>query len=72
MSLIEHLEELRHRLIVVALAIGVAGVVGFFLADPLLGLLRQPLPARGAELIQLTVGEAFGVRIQLADRKSVV
>lgn len=66
MSLLEHLEELRSRIIVIALAIGVAGVAGFFLADPIIVLLRTPLPEDGAELIQTTVGEAFGVRIQLA------
>ncbi len=66
MSLLEHLEELRGRIIVVAVAIGVAAVAGFFLADPIIELLRVPLPADGAELIQTTVGEAFGVRIQLA------
>lgn len=65
MSLIEHLEELRRRLIVVAIAIAIGGVVGFFLADPIVTLLRQPLP-EGAELIQTTVGEAFGVQIQIA------
>ena len=66
MSLLEHLEELRSRIIVVALAIGVAAVAGFYLADPIIALLRVPLPEDGAELIQTTVGEAFGVRIQLA------
>ena len=66
MSLLEHLEELRSRIIVIALAIGVACVAGFFLADPIIVLLRTPLPEDGAELIQTTVGEAFGVRIQLA------
>jgi len=66
MSLIEHLEELRRRLIIVAVAIAACGVVGFFLADPIITLLRAPLPEGGAELIQTTVGEAFGVRIQLA------
>jgi sec-independent protein translocase protein TatC len=66
MSLLEHLEELRTRIIVIALAIAVAGVAGFFLADPIITLLRAPLPERGAELIQTSVGEAFGVRIQLA------
>lgn len=65
MSLIEHLEELRSRIIVVAVAIGVAAVAGFFLADPIIVLLRSPLPD-GAELIQTGVGEAFGVRVQLA------
>lgn len=66
MSLLEHLDELRSRIIVIALAIGVAAVGGFFLADSIITLLRTPLPDGGAELIQTTVGEAFGVRIQLA------
>jgi sec-independent protein translocase protein TatC len=66
MSLLEHLEELRSRIIVIAIAIGVAAVAGFFLADSIITLLRQPLPEGGAELIQTTVGEAFGVRVQLA------
>ena len=65
MSLLEHLEELRHRIIVVAVAILVAAVAGFYLADPIIVLLRAPLPD-GADLIQTGVGEAFGVRIQLA------
>jgi sec-independent protein translocase protein TatC len=66
MSLLEHLEELRSRIIIVAIAILLAGVAGFFLAEPLITLLRAPLPERGAELIQTSVGEAFGVRMQLA------
>jgi sec-independent protein translocase protein TatC len=65
MSLLEHLEELRSRIIVVALAIAVAGVVGFIVSDPLIALLMQPLPD-DAELIQTEIGEAFGVRLQLA------
>ena len=66
MSLLEHLEELRRRIIIIAIAIALAAIAGFFLADPIITLLREPLPEQGAELIQTTVGEAFGVRIQLA------
>jgi sec-independent protein translocase protein TatC len=66
MSLLEHLEELRSRIIVIAVAILVAAVAGFILAEPLITLLRAPLPEKGAELIQTSVGEAFGVRMQLA------
>jgi sec-independent protein translocase protein TatC len=65
MSLLEHLEELRRRIIVVAVAVLLAAIGGFFLADPIIVVLRSPLP-EGAELIQTGVGEAFGVRIQLA------
>lgn len=66
MSLLEHLEELRRRVIIIAVAIAIAAVAGFFLADPIIALLRAPLPDDGAELIQLTVGEAFGIRLQIA------
>jgi sec-independent protein translocase protein TatC len=66
MSLLEHLEELRSRIIVIAIAVGLAAVAGFFLADPIIALLRVPLDDSGAELIQTGVGEAFGVTVQLA------
>ena len=66
MSLVEHLDELRSRIIVVAVAIGLGAVAGFFLFEPIIALLRQPLPEGGAELIQTTVAEAFGVQLQLA------
>ena len=66
MSLLEHLEELRSRIIVIAIAVLVAAIVGFFLADPIITALRAPLDESGAELIQTNVGEAFSVRLQLA------
>jgi sec-independent protein translocase protein TatC len=66
MSLLEHLEELRRRIIVIALAVLATSVAGFFLAEPIIVLLRAPLPAQGAELIQFSVTEAFGVQMQLA------
>jgi sec-independent protein translocase protein TatC len=66
MSLLEHLEELRSRIIVIAIAVALAAVAGFFLADPIIALLRVPLDESGAELIQTGVGEAFGVTMQLA------
>ena len=43
MSLLEHLEELRSRIIVIAIAVALAAVAGFFLADPIIALLRAPL-----------------------------
>lgn len=66
MSLVEHLDELRRRIIVVAVAIGLGAIVGFFMADPIIVLLRDVLPEDQAALIQTTVGEAFGVVLQLA------
>jgi sec-independent protein translocase protein TatC len=65
MTLVEHLDELRRRIIVAALAIGVAAIAGFYVAEPVLGLLQAALP-EGTELIQLRVIEGLGVRLRLA------
>jgi sec-independent protein translocase protein TatC len=65
MSLVEHLEELRGRIIVIAVAVGLGAAAGFFIADPVIRLLQGALP-EGAQLIQTTVGEAFGAQLQLA------
>ena len=66
MSLVEHLEELRSRIIVVAVSIVIAGIVGFYLSDPILELLRLPLPDGEYTLIQLTIGESLAVRLRIA------
>lgn len=65
MSLVEHLDELRRRIIVVALAVAVAAVAGFFVAEPALSLLLGALPDN-TEVVQLRVLEGLGVRIRLA------
>ena len=65
MSLLEHLEELRSRIIVAAVAVAVASVAGFFLSIPIIELLRAALP-EGVDLIQLRVGEALAVRLRVA------
>jgi sec-independent protein translocase protein TatC len=65
MTLIEHLDELRRRIIVVAIAIAVGAVAGFFVAEPVLGLLQDALPD-DTELIQLRVLEGLGVRLRLS------
>jgi sec-independent protein translocase protein TatC len=66
MSLIEHLEELRSRIIVVVISVVLAGIIGFFVAEPILELLRVPLPEGDYRLIQLTIGEALAVRLRIA------
>jgi sec-independent protein translocase protein TatC len=43
MTFVEHLEELRHRLIVCVVAITLGSVVGWFLAKPVIGLLVAPV-----------------------------
>ena len=42
MSLIEHLSELRHRLVVSVAAVTVGAIVGWFLYRPVLRLLLDP------------------------------
>lgn len=65
MTLVEHLDELRRRVIVVAIAIAVGAAAGFFVAVPVIGLLQAALP-EGTELIQLRVVEGLGVRLRVA------
>jgi len=44
MSLVDHLAELRHRLIVVVAAVIIGGIVGFIFSTQAIDLLRAPLP----------------------------
>jgi sec-independent protein translocase protein TatC len=66
MSLLEHLEELRSRIIVIAITIVLAGIVGFFLSEPIITLLRGALPEGKRTLIQISVGESLAVRLRVA------
>jgi sec-independent protein translocase protein TatC len=66
MSLIEHLEELRHRLIVVVIAIVVAAVVGFFFSGTVLDLLRAPLPDKYQTIYFTGPADPFGVEVKIA------
>ena len=66
MSLLEHLEELRGRIIVVAITIVLAGIVGFFLSEPIIAILRAALPEGKQTLIQISVGESLAVRLRVA------
>ena len=66
MSLIEHLEELRGRIVVIVVAVVLTGIIGFFLADPIIEILRAALPAGQDRLIQISVGELLAVRLSVA------
>jgi sec-independent protein translocase protein TatC len=54
MTLVEHLEELRRRLIISLIAVAVCTTVAFIFWDPIFGFLLTPLPAISGnpELIQ--------------------
>ena len=69
MPLIEHLLELRKRLMVSAVAILVGGIAGWFISDWVLALLTDPLQSQGKELAKInfpSVTGAFDVRFEIA------
>jgi sec-independent protein translocase protein TatC len=66
MSLIEHLEELRRRLIVVVISILVAAIAGFVVSRPVLNLLRAPLPDQYQTLYFTGPADAFGAQLKIA------
>ena len=66
MSLIEHLEELRRRVIIVVIAVVVAAVVGFVFSGAVLDLLRVPLPSEYDTIYFTGPADAFGVQVKIA------
>jgi sec-independent protein translocase protein TatC len=66
MTLIEHLEELRRRLIVIVIAILVAAIAAFVVSRPVLDLLRAPLPHSYQTLYFTGPADAFGVQVKIA------
>lgn len=68
MSLIEHLTELRRRLIIAVIAVAVGAVIAFVLYDWILGLLIQPYQqATGLKKLQaLDPLEGFATRLKIA------
>lgn len=71
MPLREHLRELRRRLILSGVAILVAGIVGWFVYDPLLTALNEPLKAASARghlamMNYAQIGAAFNLKIRIS------
>ncbi|MEO0077981.1 MAG: twin-arginine translocase subunit TatC [candidate division WOR-3 bacterium] len=62
MTFLDHLEELRKRVLYSAVALGVAAVVGFFFSQRITDLLTRPVP----ELVFLAPAEAFVVQLKVA------
>jgi sec-independent protein translocase protein TatC len=63
-SVVEHLDELRHRLIAAALVVGVAFALAFWQNHLILDLANAPLP-HGREPITLGVSEPFMTTVKL-------
>jgi sec-independent protein translocase protein TatC len=67
MTFVEHLQELRVRLIISILAIAVGSVAGWFLAPHILDLLVAPIRHYfGKNLVTPTIYGAFTVQLKLA------
>jgi sec-independent protein translocase protein TatC len=65
MSLLEHLEELRRRLIIAIATVAIGAIIGFFLSEPALQVLRAPLPAQYDRLFFMDVTEIFELRLKI-------
>ena len=66
MTLLEHLEELRGRIIVIAVTIVLGGIAGFLVSEPIIAILRAALPEGQDTLIQISVAESLAVRLRVA------
>lgn len=67
MTAIEHLEELRRRLIVCLVAVALGTVVGFLLSEPLLGLLIDLIAGVPGVTVQaIEVAEKFATSLRLS------
>jgi sec-independent protein translocase protein TatC len=66
MTLVDHLSELRSRLIKCVLTIVIGGAVGFVFAPNIRRLLVSPLPEGHQTLIVLGPGDGFAITLRIA------
>ena len=64
MSLVDHLAELRNRIVWSIIGIGVGSIVGFALGEQLIAFLSAPLPVE--TLYTTGIGDAFAIRFRIA------
>jgi sec-independent protein translocase protein TatC len=66
MSLVDHLSELRTRIIRSILSVVIGAAIGFYFAPAIQRVLTAPLPASALPLQTLGPGDAFGITLQIA------
>jgi sec-independent protein translocase protein TatC len=65
-TLVEHLEELRGRIMVSLAAVAVATAVAFVFHDRILDLLARPLPAAHRHVVAFGIAEPFSVSVAVS------
>ena len=66
MTLVDHLTELRTRIVRSILAVIAGSVIGFVIAPTIRQVLVAPLPASALPLQVLGPGDAFGIQLRIA------
>jgi sec-independent protein translocase protein TatC len=66
MSFLEHLDELRKRIVHIAVYIGIGLVVGWFFKDPILAFLKRPLTQIGVDINYPKITDPFTVSMKIA------
>lgn len=75
MSFLEHMEELRHRLLVALIALGIGFIVSYFFSAQIFDVLLRPLKTglpQGSSLIFTGVTEAFMTYVKVAFLSGIV
>ena len=70
MSFLDHLQELRQRLFVSLIAVGIGIIICFIFVKPIVQWLE--IPAEGVKFLQLAPGEFFFVSIQVAGYSGIL
>jgi sec-independent protein translocase protein TatC len=68
MTLVEHLSELRTRLFIAGAAVGLGGIIGFFLYEPVLRFLQEPYCDIQEECAFLVTNpvDSFSLRLKIS------
>lgn len=65
MTLVDHLSELRRRIVIVLVAVAIGTAVGFWLAGRIIGFLKAPLQT-DKPLVFTGLGDAFFINLRVA------